>query len=353
LSSAQSRRGQAADADAGSRDRRNLLVEVVASVANELEPRTIVVENVVAFLTRKVRHPDTGEAISAARLLLDRLEQDYEPFAVRVDLADFGVPQTRRRAFLTLVRRDEPGLARLVDTSRTPFPQATHGPGASLDHVTIREALDALDVGELDSATVERAGSGMHRVPVWDERRYRMVASIPPDSGRSAWENAECDSCAGTLVGDDDAACPSCGRPLPRPVVDDGGRWRLISGFRNSSYRRMAPDRPAAAITTASGRSGSDNTLHPSQNRVLSMLECQHLQTIPLTFDWGDHLEAHGHTSVRQMIGEAVPPQFTQMHGEVLAAVLGGRMPKAAMWTDDRRVRDAQRRLGLPLHARS
>src|SRR5262249_48960000 len=66
MSSAQSRRGQADDADAGSRDKRNLLVEVVATVAAELAPRLVVVENVVAFLTRKVRHPDSNAAISAA-----------------------------------------------------------------------------------------------------------------------------------------------------------------------------------------------------------------------------------------------------------------------------------------------
>ena len=106
MSTAQSRRGLGADADAGSRDARNLLVEVIASVAHDLAPRCIVVENVVAFLTRKVRHPDDGQPISAARLLIDRLRADYHPFAMRSDLADFGVPQTRRRAFLVLLRND-------------------------------------------------------------------------------------------------------------------------------------------------------------------------------------------------------------------------------------------------------
>ncbi|MEA2242519.1 MAG: (cytosine-5)-methyltransferase 1, partial [Solirubrobacteraceae bacterium] len=335
LSSAQSRRGCADDADAGSRDTRNLLVEVIADVGRELAPRVIVVENVLAFMTRKVRHPDTDHPISAARLLLDRLRGDYAPFALRANLADFGVPQTRRRAFIVLVRRDEPALPRMVEVGRAPFPAATHGAGTEQPHVTLRAALTALAAGPLDARDAASAGTGMHRVPVWDDDRYRMVASIPPDSGRSAWANSFCAQCGDVQVGDDDAACPECGRPLPRPVVTRDGKWRLIHGFRNSSYRRMAPDQPASAITTASGRSGSDNTLHPSEHRVLSMRECQRLQTIPDTFDWGDHLKSHGHTSLRAMIGEAVPPQFTELHGRVLASLLDGRVPRLTMRSDD------------------
>ena len=92
MSSARSGRGLARDADAGSRDSRNLLVDVIANVASELLPRAIVVENVVAFLTRRVRHPVTDEPVSAAALLISRLAEDYEPFAMRADLAELWRP---------------------------------------------------------------------------------------------------------------------------------------------------------------------------------------------------------------------------------------------------------------------
>ena len=326
--------------------------------ARELAPRVIVVENVLAFMTRKVRHPDTEEPISAARLLIDRLDADYASFALRTNLADFGVPQTRRRAFIVLVRRGEPVLQRMIDASRAPFPAATHGPRTDQPHVTLRTALAALAAGPLDARDATSAGTGMHRVPVWDDERYRMVATIPANNGGSAWENSECDRCGNVNAGDEAAVCPRCGRALPRPVVHRDGRWRLIRGFRNSSYRRMPPDRPAAAITTASGRSGSDYTLHPSENRVLSVLECQHLQTIPDTFKWGDHLKTHGHTSLRAMIGEAVPPQFTELHGRLLASMLDGRVPRRSMSTNDPRTRAADTQLlrearstGMPVGA--
>lgn len=349
MSSARSGRGLGADADAGSRDGRNLLVDVVALVAGALSPRVIVVENVVAFLTRKVRHPATEQPTSAARLLIERLDDRYAAFAMRTDLADFGVPQTRRRSFLTLVDRAEPGLARLASAARAPFPAPTHGPGTASSQVTLREALAQLGAEPLDGRSAETAGSGLHCVPVWDRQRRAMVAAIAPGDARGAWDNDRCPQCGPVDVDAEAAACPRCSGPLTRPVVLDDGRWRLIKGFRNSSYTRMDPDRPAATITTASGRIGSDNTLHPTQHRVLSMLECQHLQTFPPDFRWGDHLERHGHTSLREMIGEAVPPQFTERHGKVLASLLDGRAARDTMHANDSRLRAAERRLRDPV----
>ena len=304
-------------------------------------------ENVLAFLTRKVRHPDTAEPISAARLLIERLDPDYESFAMRADLADFGIPQTRKRAFLVLVRRDEPGLQRTLARGRAPFPEPTHGPELTQPHVTLKAALAELGAGPLDSEAAASAGEGLHCVPVWDAQRRFMVESIPPDSGAGAWSNSNCEQCGPVNVRRDAACCPLCRGPLARPVVQHNGRWRLIRGFHNSSYRRMHPDRPAATITTATGRSGSDNTLHPSEHRVLSMLECQHLQTFPAEFRWGDHLERYGHTSLRAMIGEAVPPQFTELHGRVLASLLRGHAARSAIGVDNPRVRRAAQSLML------
>ena len=117
-----------------------------------------------------------------------------------------------------------------------------------------------------------------------------------------------CERCDTKGIASIEAVCPTCQSPMLRPTVRNAdGSWRLVKGFRSSSYRRMDPARPAATITTASGNIGSDRTLHPWENRVLSPAECSWLQTIPTTFQWGDSMDKWGHTSVRQMIGEAVP----------------------------------------------
>jgi len=104
----------------------------------------------------------------------------------------------------------------------------------------------------------------------------------------------------------------------------------------------MYPDRPGATVTTASGKIGSDFTLHPWENRVLSPLECSLLQTFPDDFRWEGKI---GVDAIREMIGEAVPPLFTELHGKVLAAFLAGLSSDNMMLAKDPRQRRALARL--------
>lgn len=352
MSTARSGRGKEADADAGSRDKRNLLVTVVSSVVKELNPDFVVLENVQAFLTKRIRHPRTRRPISAAKFLVEDLGGDYEVFPVLLNLCDYGVPQTRKRTFLTFVRRTAGLLKPLTDKKAAPYPKPSHAPDFNGQPVTLREALarmrfPVLDARDAKSATCN-GHRGMHSVPVWTDHRYPMVAAIPRHRGGSAWQNDTCPRCGKVNVGADDAVCPLCSGPLARPVVrKKDGTFRLVNGFRSSSYSRMKSDEPAATITTASGHVGSDHTIHPYQNRLLSTLECARLQTFPADFAWGDTLEKYGPTNVRDMVGEAVPPLFTRKHGKVLVSLLRGEFNQAALPKNDQRVRRAEKKLGL------
>lgn len=327
MSSARAGLGKHDDAEAGSKDERNLLVTVVAKVALTLNPKIIVVENVPAFLSKKVVHPRDKKPVSAANYLISRLREQYVVFPLIANLCDFGIPQSRNRAFLTLVRRDLAGLKELIHLGSAPYPRPTHGEGiGEKKHISILQALEHHKLPSLDAAKPETASvpgyGGLHSIPVWNERIYAMVAAIPAGSGRSAWESDTCLVCGTTSIAEELAVCSSCSNPLPRPLVrKEDGSYRLVKGFK-TSYRRMHPDRPAATVTTASGHIGSDYTIHPVENRLLSALECAYLQTFPNDFQWGDTLEKYGHSTVREMIGEAVPPAFTKLHGEVLYEVL-------------------------------
>jgi DNA (cytosine-5)-methyltransferase 1 len=339
MSSARSGKGRHEDADAGSKDQRNLLVTVIANVAEALRPALLVVENVPAFLTRKVRHPKDGKPVSAATYLIERLAKEYVAFPMVADLSSFGVPQSRQRAFLTFVRRDLKGLVKQQKLGRCPYPRPTHDEARA---ISLADALRSFGLPSLDAGDKVRAGGSggldkLHVVPNWDERLYRMVASIPPGTGRSAWENDVCCSCGRTGHDRGAATCSQCGEALPRPTVTEvDGSIRLVRGFA-TSYRRMHLDRPAATITTASGHVGSDYTIHPTENRLLSMRECALLQTFPRSFKWGDALERWGHTNVREMIGEAVPPAFTFLHGQVLRGLLSGQWKRAPISASDDR----------------
>lgn len=347
LSTANARRGMGQDADSGTKDARNLLVVPIAEVAIALSPRVIVVENVRAFLTRKVRHPETGTAVSAAALLISRLKEEYVVFPLVSDLADYGVPQTRVRSFITFVRREEACLGLLEEEHLVPYPTPTHAPDHGGEPVCLGDALDSFELPALDASSVSSAHSdrSLHFVPVWSSEHYGMVAAIPPGSGASAWENDDCPECGSSELPRDLACCPTCNARLLRPQVVEDGRPRLVRGFRRSSYRRLAPDRPAATITTASNRIGSDRTIHPYENRVLSPLECQKLQTLPGNFEWGEAGGQPRSGLVREMIGEAVPPRFTEAHGKVLAALLDDGRPQGILLRADRRVSNAVRKL--------
>jgi len=347
MSSARGGRGHESDAHAGTRDARNLLVEVIAEVAREVQPRVVVVENVPAFLSRLVLDPATGEATSAAALLIRLLRDDYRAFPFLTDLADYGVAQRRVRAFLTFIRRDEPSLGLLERAKVVPCPCPSSQPESSAPK-TLGEALADLGAEPLDAMTPAGArdeSNPMHAVPVWgDSRQYRMVAAIPPGSGGRAWQNSQCEQCGDVEVGPEDAVCPICAAPLLRPVVrEKDGSYRLVKGFRNSSYARMSPDTPAATITTASGHVGSDLTIHPFENRLLSPFECAYLQTFPADFDWGTALDRWGPTFVRTIIGEAVPPKFTELHGRSLAQLLSGQTAGLASFGDQRVLKAVQR----------
>ena len=356
MSTNNSDRGKENDPDAGTRDERNLLVSVIVRVVQELSPKIIVVENVPPFLTRQVHHPETKKPTSAALWLISALEQKYAVFPIIVNLKDYGVPQNRKRTFLTFIRKDVQGLKWLIDNELTPYPIPTHNlKYGKQSPITLESALQKFGLPSLDAKSIATAYSQeefdnkeLHFVPVWGSSQYTMVASIPPDSGNSAWQNNECLNC-GEITKDENAiTCLVCHSLLPRPILkNNDGTYRLIKGYRSSSYRRMSPHEPAATITTASGHIGSSRTIHPSENRIFSALECALIQTIPQNYKWGNALESVGHTNIRAMIGEAVPPLFTKLHGEVLAQILNNTKSDAYLPYDDERNENARSKLYL------
>ncbi len=355
MSSARSGRGYSEDADAGAKDSRNLLVTVIAKVCNELQPKILIVENVQAFLTRKIRHPRTKQPISAAKLLIENLQRDYTPYPVLLDLCEYGVPQTRKRTFITFIRKDLALLNMLNERGMTPYPLPSHAADYGGEVITLKKALESFDLGSLDASSPEKAHApnyqGLHSVPVWKQHHYSMVAAIPKHKGGSAWENNKCSQCSRTDFNKDDAICTRCQAPLLRPVIKDKkGNYRLIHGFRSSTYSRMRSDRPAATITTATGHVGSNHTIHPYENRVFSIIECALLQTFPRNFKWGDALKKFGHTNVRQMIGEAVPPLFTEKHGKTLIKLLNDTARMKSLPVGDPRCSRAIKRLDLSLN---
>lgn len=328
MSSSNPGRGKRKDGRVKSQEDKNRLLLDMLPVVNALNPRMIVAENVRQVLTLSVSHK--GRRRNMMEVLRQSLP-DYEVFQGIVNVADYGVPQRRVRAIVVAIHRDEPLLDYLKENNLLPWPRPTHAETPSDDRapwVSVREWFEAMGYKPLDAKAPEtaRGAHELHFVPHYPEDRYLLVSHIPPYSGRNAYENETCPSCRFSPIPIDEVACSKCSAIMKnRPwVLDkDKGTPRLIRGFK-SSYRRMDPDRPASTVTTNSSHLGSDFKVHPWENRVLSILECADLQTVPRFYDWKRAFDTGRTYTIRTVVGEAFPPYFTYLHGQLIGALLSG-----------------------------
>lgn len=76
-----------------------------------------------------------------------------------------------------------------------------------------------------------------------------------------------------------------------------------------SMYGRLRWDRPAQTITTGFGSMGQGRFVHPTRRRTITPHEAARLQGFPDFFDFSG---VENISALREMIGNAVPPQLTQ-----------------------------------------
>ena len=324
MSSSNPSRGKRQTPQAKALEEKNKLILEVIPLAQLLRPRIIVAENVRQVLTLNVGY---DKAIGTVTDVLRNHLQEYDVFPGSVNVADYGVPQIRRRALVVAVHKEEKWIGQAPDPDYPAWPPPTHAE-KPLDGrqrwVSVRQWLESLDYETLDARSKDsaRGAHPLHFVPAYGPDRYQQVSQIPAYSGLSAYENDTCLSCDFREVERGLASCPACGNVMRnRPYVERNGQPSLIKGFR-SSYRRMTPGRPAYTITTNSSHVGSDFKIHPWENRVLSILECADLQTVPRFYDWTRARENRTLYLIRNLVGEAFPPYFTYVHGLVLEQIL-------------------------------
>jgi DNA (cytosine-5)-methyltransferase 1 len=328
MSSTNPERGSVSDYSDNIANARNSLLLSSIPIIHALHPKVVIAENVSNALLKQVIRTSNGEPEAGS--LVDFFERDlpsYKVFRGVVQMADYGIAQERRRSVIVAIRRDQSWLKDFDDAF--PWPSATHSEISVLGRapwISLQEWLESLKYPVLDSNSKESAYSDsdlLHFVPSYENfpDRYRWIADIPPYSGQSAYLN-ECAKCKSD-VAEKMAYCLKCGTQMRnRPFVEEkDGTFRLVKGY-STAYRRMWPDRPASTVTTASSHLGSNYTIHPWENRVLSVRECADLQTVPLFYDWSYAVSTRHNYICRQVIGEALPPWFTYLHGKMLRQYL-------------------------------
>jgi DNA (cytosine-5)-methyltransferase 1 len=253
-------------------DARNDLVAIYANLVAEHRPAAFVFENVEGFITN-------SEGRFLFHLLDPLIEAGYSIHVRKVNAANFGVPQHRKRVVAI------GGLG-----WHPVFPEPTHSawgaPGAvQKRHLpntpTLADALQGLP-----RPTANGGDDSLdHVAPLMNETDTARAKLLAPGQ---------------------------CMRDLPEHLWHDSYRRRanrrVMDGMPTEKrggapggVRRLQADAPSKAITGGA----QSEFLHPSEHRPLTVRECARIQTFP------DNFIIMGSRSERvQLIGNAVPPQL-------------------------------------------
>lgn len=234
-------------------DPRNELYLAAIRAAEVLKPRVVVVENVPTVVL------DRSRVVREATQVLQAL--GYKVTEGKIPIVRFGVPQLRRRHLLVATKGAAFDLEGLLDSLRDRRP-------------TVGQFIRGLEA-EPDEYT---------------EPFYRPSTMSAQNQKR-----------VGYLFRKKAHNLPDRLRP---PCHRDGGHSYV------SMYGRMYWDRPSQTITSGFGSMGQGRFVHPRRRRTITPHEAARLQGFPDFFDFSPVKYI---TALREMIGNAVPPQVTAM----------------------------------------
>jgi len=323
-------------------DPRNRLILPALLIIHRLSPRFVVFEN-VCEMRNTVIEDENGRMRSILDIIDKWLGNKYVGEAYDIQFADYGIPQRRKR-LITVNTSDEVAIGHYQKGVEL-IPKKTHSKSSTNGlnaWTSVSEALK--EFPPLDAKSTETASNPnipFHRVPKLDRVKYEWIKHTPP--GASAFDNqcinTECRYENNSLHGtrrnhkginqsnkDTPLYCERCGALLPRPhTVCKDGSLRIMCGY-TSAYKRMEPTLPCPALTRNLSYPCSDHKVHPFENRVLSLAEAFVIHTLSdYAYKWGPIRNQKGRfkqvafdTLIRLVLGESIPPKFTELLGRHL-----------------------------------
>jgi DNA (cytosine-5)-methyltransferase 1 len=320
-------------------DQRNRLIIPTMQIVSRLRPSWLLLENVPG-MQRTVIDDDDGNRVNIMDHIEHMMGDEYVGTGEVICCSRYGVPQLRKR-LITIYTRDPAGIEYFNRNGKSFFSPADRRP-----RITLRQAIGHLP--PLDARKGFESAPDyhpLHKVPLMTEEKHWWVSNTA--EGDTAYNN----QCGNPMCGSKDnplhvdvlvdgrwqsnkstpVYCVDCGQLLPRPSMVDKatGERRLIRGF-HSAYRRMIWDEPARALTKNYIYEASDNKIHPSQNRVLSMLEALIIQTIDrYNYSFTLNGEPVSTKLFAEIIGESVPPALIDMLCRTFVRLSNGGLSEA------------------------
>ncbi len=240
-------------------DKRNTLFEYYLQIAEQIQPKIILIENV--RLLTSMKDPN-GSLVS--KRILDTFEKiGYQSTFYHVNAKNFGVPQNRERVIFIAVRKD---LKKSPAIAETKYESSENLFNSKPPCFTLGDAIS--DLAYLESGETSEKDK-LHRAVNHPEHVIRWLVDVP--EGKSAHDNLD---------------------PNLRPP----------SGY-NTTYKRQVWTEPAGTVSTTFGMISGCRNVHPIATRALTTREALRLQSFPDSFQ----LTGNDGT-IRTVIGNAVPP---------------------------------------------
>lgn len=259
--------------------RNSLVVEAIEIIKN-IKPKIFVFENVRSFMnTFCVDKLD--KKITIKECIFNNLGDKYNIYFKTINFKDFGVPSSRPR---TIVIGTNKSIINFSPLNIFPI---------SKKPITLREAISDLPNlrwGEISSNDI------YHSFRTYPKYMKKWIHSLK--EGQSAFDKNN----------------------INKPYkLTKGAITELKGGYMGNKFRRMLWDEPAPCIATRNDQLGSQSTIHPSQDRVLSIREIMRVMSVPDSFLWSDkNVQNYKQTerikflsknelTIRRALGEAVP----------------------------------------------
>lgn len=268
-------------------DPRGHLVWTFTNIVSRIRPRAFVLENVPgmeASLVDGVRLPIVLARTFAAA--------GYDVAPMKLNAADYMVPQLRRRLFLI-------GIRGAAVAKPDPETFSDHlGVPASERLISASAALDDLGpcVGKGERATYA------HSPSTWLAKHFR-AKRLPNVSLHECPRLSATDAALARAI-------PPGGnyRDVPDEIATDRIRKFKISGGRSTTYGRLHPDRPSYTVNTFFRRPNVGTNFHYRAERLITPREALRLQAFPDDFE----LVYSSQDGRNAQIGNAVPPLLGQ-----------------------------------------
>lgn len=279
--------------------KRNSLVVESIKITRKVLPKFFIFENVRAFLTSACTDVDGNDKPIHEAIDMN-LGGHYNILYRVVNFKDYGCPSSRTRTLVIGVRKD------ILDvTPYDVFPDVS-------PEKTLRDTIGHLPslttMGEISPNDI------YHNFRKYAPHMEAWISEI--GEGQSAFDNTDITR-------------------IPHTVKD--GVVVYNAQKNGDKYTRQYWDKVAPCIHTRNDIMASQNTVHPSDNRVFSIREVMLMMSVPTSFRWTDipfdelnslplkdkvKFLKQEEMNIRQNLGEAVPTVIFKQIARKIIAVL-------------------------------